>query len=224
MLQIDPPPEAPMFPTAEGFRHLAQAAELTSFQAVENWDAAAQAIVSRATGYLNTLESLKQVLLNIEAAAAALHRQKSFLSRMFTSPVHSATIRQRRAEIAQRGSEVSRLVEELEAMIDKTPDSREEQKAMLADLRLMKKELNLRKREVSAAMRDVREGARAATARVDAGLATILDSPSSRRYKRMTIRLEKEAALAPHGTEKKRIEQQILAIDRMIIWLEKIRS
>ena len=69
---------------------------------------------------------------------------------------------------------------------------------MARELKLVKKELSLKKREANEEMRQIRAEARQRSARVGAGLSAMFSTPTSRRWSRMGIRLEKEAGVAPH--------------------------
>ncbi|HEX2878569.1 MAG TPA: hypothetical protein VHO25_03425, partial [Polyangiaceae bacterium] len=187
-MSIPEPPEVPPSPAGILHGHLSQVDGLSTFEEVADWDAKAGQLIAQAAAYLDTLHSLEVTFLAIEAEARAAHQKKSFWARLFTTPTHKGALRQRRTLISQNQTELGKIVDDLQGAIDKTPDSREEKKAMLSDLRSMKKELSIEKREVAAAMRDVRAGARVASARVG---SRFLSSPKSRKYERMSIRLEK---------------------------------
>ena len=113
------------------------------------------------------------------------------------------------------------LADQLEAAIEKTPNSPEEQKAMIKDLKLAKKELALRKREAAEAMRQIRVNARQRTAKVGVGIDALFSNPTTRRWTKVGIRLEKEARIAPHENERTQIEKRILVIERTIQWVER---
>ena len=116
------------------------------------------------------------------------------------------------------------LVEQLEAAIDKTPNSADEQKEMLRELKLVKKELGLQKREANEAMRQIRTAARQRAAKIGTeGLSLLFSTPKTRRWARMRVWLEREAAGAPHETTRTQLERQMLVIERTIRWVEKFR-
>jgi hypothetical protein len=127
------------------------------------------------------------------------------------------------ARAAQVRNSLVDLSERLQAAVDKTPNSREEQAEMLRELKLAKKELALQKREAGEAMRQIRTNARVRSAEVGSGLGILFSNSKSRRFSRMAIRLEKEAAVKPHENVRARIERQILVVDRAIHWVERFK-
>ena len=101
---------------------------------------------------------------------------------------------------------------------------------MLRQLKVVKKELALRKREANEAMRQMRTQARQRTALVHGTLPTLDDigmsalcGLSTHRWRKIGIRLEKEAAVAPHETIRAQLERQILVVERAIQWVEKFK-
>jgi hypothetical protein len=216
-------PTVPGIPLEGHELHLKRVVELATFEEVEAWDAEATRMVNEAGRYLEVLAWLGRQLDEAEQQARAAHAKRSVLARWFMPVPRLAAINQLRRQIDGNRTAARTIVEELQGTIDKTPDSRGERKAMVQDLRLVKKELGMKKRQINAAMRDVRSGASVRSANVGTGLGLFISTPSSRRFERMSIRLDKEAALAPHMNERDLIERQMEAVERHILWLEKIR-
>lgn len=94
---------------------------------------------------------------------------------------------------------------------------------MLKELRLAKKELTIEKRELNENLRQIRAEARVQGAKVGTGVGLFLSTPTSRRLTRMQIRLDKEAAVAPHEDAKAALERRLVSIDRMIHWVERFK-
>ena len=87
---------------------------------------------------------------------------------------------------------------------------------MLTEFRQRRKELQIEKRSLDSQMTGIRVEARRKTAYTDPG--------KSGTWSRRQIRLEKEAALGPHETEKAGVVRQIVYLDRLITWLERFKS
>jgi hypothetical protein len=119
---------------------------------------------------------------------------------------------------------INEMRDQLEAAIDKTPNSPEEQREMIADLKVVKKELQLLKREANEAMRQIRSDARAKSAKIGTtGFGALLSTPTSRRWSRVAVRLEKESNVAPHEQNRAVIERRLLVVERAIHWIERFR-
>lgn len=190
-----------------------------SFTAVAAWDRDANAFTNYVRAFLASVPAIEHQLGVVEQHAKHVHASRGFLEKAFSSPPMTAEIQGMRHHVRSAVAVLTGIVEQLEALSDQTPDTPEEKKALLADLKALKKELAQEKKELSLAMREVRNGARRAGAQVGGFFST----PRSRRYERVQIRLNKEAALKPHEDEKTAIERRILSLDRLILWVERIR-
>jgi hypothetical protein len=196
---------------------------LAGFADAKAWDAAAEGEAARLQQQLAVLDDYELRLSTLEHRSEAEHQGKGFFSKLFSSPEHRDSIASARARVANTRPRLDALAKELESNTDRTPDSPEEQKAMLKDLKLLKKELNQHKKELNAEMRDIRTAARQASAKIGAGWDLVFSTPTSRRIERMSLRLNKETALAPHEDRKALLERQILFIDRTILWVERFK-
>ncbi len=201
--------------------HLRRMQALSSFEDVEEWDREARELIEATRAWTDIAGSVRHQLEKAHEAALAEHERKFFLIRWLTSPDRRAANRLHELESAE--ASLAYAVDGLEAGIDKTPDTKAERKAMVADLKLVRRELVMQKKEINASLRGARDVASVRLARVGTGFRGLLSSPTSRRYERMSIRLEKEAELEAHRDHREFIEHQILVIDRHILWLDKIR-
>lgn len=207
-------------PDAGSAHGLIQRAQtITSFNDVARWDKEASHLAENFRAFLAKVPEFEAQIRSGEAASKAAHSQKPFFQRLFSVPPLTVEIRRARQTLQVATTQLGPLADQLEALIDQTPDNPSEKKELLSELKGLKKELNLEKKELAAAMRQVRANARRANANVGGFFST----PKSRRYERISIRLDKEAALRPHEGAKETIERQILEIDRMILWIERIK-
>jgi len=202
---------------------LAQLDQLNTFADVESWDSRARQEIARIGAYLDRLAAAEAHIAAAEARARELHKTKSFLQRTLTSPAEARAADIWRKDAAARREVLLQLSDQLEAAIDKTPSSRDEQREMIHELKLVKKELALRKREANESMRQIRTGTRQRGAKIGTGLSAVFHTPTTRRWSRIGLRLEKEAAVAPHETTRAQLEGQILVVERAIHWVQRFR-
>lgn len=202
--------------------HLVALEGLSRLQDVASWDDRAAALAEDAQRCEMYLSEAEERTKQLYEAAFAEHQQLPFYIRWLTSSKRAAKALQDLSELARCKERLRGLTEDLLSSVDKTPDSEAERKAMLKDLRLLKRELVLKKKEINAASRAARERASSELSQVGTGLGFYLSTPSSRRYDRMSIRLEKEASLHEHREDRDRIEAQIAVIDQHILWLERL--
>lgn len=193
--------------------------DITTFAEVAAWDREARQLAGQFRAFIARVPHLEEQVSRVEAAARAAHAQKPFLRRLFSTPPLTAEISRTRGMLRSSTRRLDRLADQLETLIDETPDNPAEKKQLLAELRGLKKELNLEKKELAAEMRQVRAQAR----RANANVGGIFSTPKSRRYDRISIRLKKEEALRPHEGRRVAIDREILEIDRMIMWIERIK-
>lgn len=189
---------------------------IDTFAEVAQWDHEASAEVYRIQQHL---ESLSGVVDSVAASRTAVS--------LFSQPLEalrlSLSLRRARRTLRASQAVLAPLAELLQTAIDKTPNSKGEQKEMLKELRLAKKEFAIQKREINAHMTAVRVNARQESADVGQGLGLFLSNAATRRLERMSIRLGKEAALAPGENAKAAIERKIMVVDRAILWVERFR-
>ncbi|MBX3231998.1 MAG: hypothetical protein KIT84_20220 [Labilithrix sp.] len=197
---------------------IAHVQSVNSFAAVAAWDRDANAFASYVKGFLAAVPNIEYQIGVVEQHARHAHASRGFFEKTFGSPPMTAEIQAMRQQLRVAVVALTGIVEQLESLIDQTPDNPEEKKALLADLKALKKELSQEKKELSLAMREVRANARRAGANVGGFFST----PRSRRYERMQIRFNKEAALQPHEDEKAAIERRIMSVERLILWVERI--
>lgn len=172
---------------------LDRVAEITSFEAVKVWDEQA----SRLSKELKTLAV----------------RMTEKLEELKTSFPNAAKAQKMLQVSTERVLEVA---EKLEDWVDRTPDSRDEAKELISNYKLLKKELTLDKKEVLSNMREVRDNSRDRMTRMS------FASGKTGRFARDVERMSRERGLSDHRSERDRLDSQILAVDRRILWLERI--
>lgn len=197
---------------------IAHVQNVSSFAAVAAWDRDANAFTSYVRGFLAAIPGIEYQISVVEQHAAHAHANRGILEKAFSSPPMATEIQVMRQQLRWAAGILSAQVEQLESLIDQTPDNPEQKKALLGDLKAFKKELVQEKKELALAMRQARTYAR----RQNVNVGGFWSTPSSRSHERLQIRLRKEAALQPHEDQKAAIERQILSIERMIQWVERI--
>jgi chromosome segregation ATPase len=211
------------FNTASADWLLAQIESLSTFRDVAQWDQIAEQEVQRIEIYLTKLAVHEAKLVQAQRQANEDRRKAPFLKRLFGSRRLVAALESAIDKATHMRQSLEKFMDALEAAIDKTPNSTEEQREMLKQLCLLKKELTQQKGEINTTMREIHAEARQHTVRVGSGPGLFLSTPTNRRLHRMSIRLEQEAALAPHEDTKAAIERQLFIVNRAIIWVERFR-
>jgi chromosome segregation ATPase len=196
---------------------------LTAFADVESWDTRAAQHINQIKDYVQQLASAEAHMSGVEDQAKQAHASKSLFRRAFTSSPEAKAAKMWMQQATALKQALTELLDQLEGSIEKTPNSAEEQREMLRDLKMVKKELTLQKREANEAMRQIRANARQRSAKIGTGLGAMFSTPSTRRWSRIGVRLEKEAKVAPHERSRSDIERRILVIDRTIHWVERFR-
>ncbi len=192
---------------------------LNSIDAVHRWDREASEMIIK----------LHEATQNLYDQAAEMKRDaekkdSEYMALGFwTRFIRSNPAVKLRLEASNRArltAEIPPLIEKLEAWIERTPNSIEEAKLAISEFKLAKKELVLEKKEMMAAARNVREAA----ARKNAKIANSWSSSKSKQFSRSMARMEKERALAGVQNQRNAVEAQIMQIDKVVLWMERIIS
>lgn len=112
-------------------------------------------------------------------------------------------------------------INKLQTLIDLFPNSPEEKKEFLEELKLTKKELQLQKREINQTIRETRANARVKMASIPTGGGKYIGTFN--RMNRASIRLNKEFSVKENENSKEQIEAKLIAIDRIILQISKIK-
>src|SRR3972149_8029517 len=204
-------------------RCLSSMDRLQIFRDIQEWDREAANLLN------NLIKEIDELEVQIRSSQSTLedlereHQSKSAFQRVFGkgNDYKIASEKFRQQQIAKQ--KLEELAEKLQEMIDFTPNNPDDHKSLLKELRLQKKELQVEKRELASNVTAIRVKARQQTA----DKAYIY---GFREWNRMTslerrkIRTQKEMELAPYENKKAIIEKQIIRIDSMIAWLEKIKG
>jgi primosomal protein N' len=196
---------------------------LDTYEDAARFDSDALAAIHLFERYKADLEAFilseNTLLQEASSARAAL----PFFKRLFASRVEEK-LHASSTDTARTGiTSVDKAIADLYELIDRTPASRAEQKQMLAELRLLKKEVSTQKRSLNEAMREIRTKARQdMTSWTGVSGRGVVGSVA--RLERMSIRHNKEAALAPHENTKALLERQIIDIERRINWVERFHG
>ena len=117
--------------------------------------------------------------------------------------------------LAKEQEQIENLIDQFENAIDFTPDSLNDLKELIKECKIRKKELQIDKKSINTQMASIRVDARQQTTNTISGKYGTWD--------RRKIRLNKESSLRPHESEKAAIERQIIKLDQIIIWLERLK-
>lgn len=200
---------------------IAEVTGLNSFEEVQGWDNKAKAALDKITADLDAVEkeiaSVQQELTRLQA----VHDAKPAYLKLMGKGGEYKSAEKQLAQFQTGQAQLEELADMLQGTIDMTPNSPDEQKLLIKGLRLQKKELQAQKKEVAAEMRAIRVESRQKSAQVTnygfrslSGLATA---------ERRRLRLQREIGLAPQEDRKAAIEKQILKLERLILWAEKLK-
>ena len=204
------------------YQRLVSAMEgLRTFAAVAGWDTEAQSEIARIETGVQALDSEIAARERVLEDAKHARASKGFVAKLFDSgkAVKASQIALDSAQANRR--RYDEMAEKLQELIDFTPNDGGEQKALVKELKQYKKELALKKREVATEMKNVRVSARQASANIGGNYGNKWAGQMNASQRR-SIRLQKEALLGPREDQKSALERQLVAVDRRILWAERL--
>lgn len=194
--------------------------QLSTYEAVNDWDARAQQEVKVIVQTLKNLDKAIAVeTANLEKAKH-LFEQQSFFKRVLGNHLQEESVANRLSVLRERKIDLLQFVSKLQSSTDFTPNTPEEKQELVKELKLRKKQLQAQKREEAATLADIRKEARVRSAEAGKNWIGLYDSGLAADQRR-GIRYAKEAALRPHEDAKSAIERQLIQIDRDLLWVEK---
>jgi hypothetical protein len=206
----------------EAKRLLEQVKSLNSFEEVTIWDGKAEQEVYKInemfiTGIPDELDRLQRKL----EQSKEVHSKKTFFARNFTLDTTSLNFKKEMQNIEASKLILQDLRDQLEYWIETTPDDAKEAKAMIAELKLAKKELGTQKKEVRNEIKQVKSQARVMNTKIAGRF--VFSSPKLRKWQRHNVRVAKENAVSPLEQMILDMDREMIDIDRMIAWIERIR-
>ncbi len=208
---------------AEIQRLFTQFSFLSTFAEVVDWDSRAAREVENLTNAISSIDfELTHRVLMLEQAKQE-RQQKSALSRILSGSGEEKKIQGEIDALVSQKSQYERFIEELKSKIDITPNNSEERTTMLKELQLEKKELQLKKRGINEQMRVIRTAARQQSVNLPNTFSGAFGGSKYRASERRSIRYHKEAALSPHEDDKSTIEQELLHLEKDILWVERFK-
>jgi chromosome segregation ATPase len=188
---------------------------LRTFDQIAEWDKKATAEIEAMRSISGTVEGKLQNIALALAQEKQAHESKSFFARLFDGRNEQKRLLVEQARLTRERTQIENLIDQFEAAIDFTPNSMDDLKELIKECKRRKKELQTEKKAISTQMTSIRVEARQQTASTVSGKYGSWD--------RRQIRLNKEAALRPHETQKAAIERQIIKLDQIVIWLERFK-
>ena len=198
----------------------AELTNLNTFAEVNSWDEKAKAALAKITTDFELIEREVAATREEFQRLQAQFDAKSALLKLAGKGSEFKATEKRLAQFQMAQEQLDELAGRLQETIDMTPNSSDERKVLVKELRLQKKELQTQKKEITAEMRAIRVEARQKNAQVtNYGFRSLSKLATAERRK---LRLQREIELAPNEQTKATIEKQILKIDRLILWAEKL--
>lgn len=194
---------------------------MTNFDEVKHWDEQASLESQKISNYIEELNQSVNIL-NEELVKSKLeHKSKPFFSRLFSSDKQSNEIKNQLNQIEKLCPKLEDARYELDKWVGMTPDDEVEAKQMVAELKLAKKELGVQKKEARANIKQINTEARIQNAKISNRI--FFTSPKLKKMQRISVRSEKENSLQPFENMVFEIDRQILEMDKMINWIDRIR-
>jgi hypothetical protein len=200
---------------------LAQADQLCTYEAVEEWDAIAWQTGTRLNMLLDDLQSEYQRLETRISLLADEHDAKPFWSKAFDSRTEEKMLEQQYQHVLGESREIVALAERLWTKIDFTPDTPEQKHLYLQELRVQKKELQLNRRQHTADMKAIRVQTRQQSAELPYTAGGVFFGRKYTAAQRRDLRYNQELALSPYEESLQDIDLQLRIIDQMILYLQR---
>ncbi len=209
-------PSLSEFDTIETHRLVKELTEMDTFAQIPQWDDSAAKEITRIQTKSRELSTRIHELENESAKAERDLAAKNFIARLFASREPQKKLQQEALRLRVERTRLDELSDRLQAVVDMSPNSLDDLKDLVKELRLRKKELKNDRREVTSQMTEIRTQARQNM--------TQLTGLQYAKWERRDIRLRKEAALQPHENEKSAIDRQLIQVDQLLAWLERIKD
>jgi chromosome segregation ATPase len=187
---------------------------LHSFDEIAEWNKKATAEVEAMHPILRAIEEKQQKVTLVLSQEQQEHEAKPFLTKLFDGRKEQKRWLAEQSRLAREKAHIENLIDQFESAIDFTPGSLDELKELMEECKQQKIELLTEKKTVNDQMSSIRVEARQQTANTNYGKYGKGD--------RRRIRLNKESALRPQESQKAAIKRQIIQLDQIIIWLERI--
>jgi hypothetical protein len=216
---------------------VAEVASLASLEEAQSWNARARAELDKITADLGITErkllSLRQDLIRLKAN----HDAKPAYLKLKGKGSEYGSAAEQLAQFQMGQRQLVQLADRLEVTIDKVPNSSNEQKLLVRELRLQKKELLLEKKEVISKMSAIRVESRQKSAQFTETELLFRDGKLNKpfwalssadrsavlRMLRESERSDREIELAPHEASKAAVDEEIMRLERLILWAEKLK-
>jgi chromosome segregation ATPase len=188
---------------------------LHSFDEIADWNKKAMAEVEAMHPILGVIEGKQPNVIQALSQEQQEHEAKPFLAKLLDGRKEQKRWLAEQSRLAREKAQIENLIDQFESAIDFTPDTPDDLIELIKECKQQKEELLSEKKAVNAQMSSIRIEARQQTANTNYGKYGKGD--------RRRIRLNKESALRPQESQKAAIERQIVKLDQVIIWLERIK-
>ncbi len=207
-------PSSTEYNTAAASLLAAEIRNLHTFDEVAKWAKKVNVEIETMRSVTTSIEAKQQNAAQALAQENQAHEAKSFLARSFDGRNIQKRWLAEQARLASEKAQINDLIEQFKSEIDFTPKSPDDKKELIKECKQKKKELQIEKKAVNAQMASIRVDARQLRANTYSGKV----GTAQRRQ----IRFKEESVLSPHEHLKAEIERQIIKLDQIIFWLERI--
>ena len=188
---------------------------LHRFDEIAEWNKKATAEIESLRPILKAIEEKQQKLTLVLSQEQQEHEAKPFLTKLIAGRKGQKQLLTERSRLDREKAHIENLIDQFEAAIDLSPDTLDELKELIEECKGQKSELQTEKKAVISQISSIRVDARQQTANTNFGKYGKGD--------RRRIRLNKESALRPQESQKEAIARQIIQLDQLISWLERIK-
>lgn len=201
---------------------LSRVYEITSYEEVAQWDDEAQTTISLLNQIIAIRENdISELFVEIEATKKRISAL-TWWKKLFTSDNKLLnTQRHTIKKIESLKEKSEQFISELDDWIAKTPDNPEQSKLLVQELKRIKKELLQKKKEAQAQIRQIGVSARQELTSIN---SQFFSNSKYKQIQRAGLREQKEKMLSPHESFKTSLEEGIIKIEKLIVWIERINT
>ena len=194
--------------------------EINSFEMVAIWDSEAKKLIEELQkSILESNENINK-LSRKHNLLEKKYDELSFFQKMFSSKDEIEGVLKKISIEKNNIKEYKNCIEVLEESIEFTPDDKKEADLMLKELKLAKKELITLKKEIISRIKSNKNH----SISENSNLTTqIFANSKSKPLLKMHERIKKESSDVSQEEEKAIIEKQIIVVEKMIHWIERIK-
>jgi hypothetical protein len=200
---------------------LSSVKRLDNFDDVKIWDNNAEIEIKKMINAISIIDTeIEKYQFELDETSIEF-KKKSFLIRAITSDKISKKISEEIEKNKSVKAKIEELKSQLEDFVNMTPNDESEAKSILHEMRIAKKELTIQKKELRMEIKLVNQKVKERNISISNQI--IFTSPKLRKWQKQDLRTKQFNQNVSTENSIQYIDSKLNEIDRMIIWIERIK-